>query len=438
MANEQQLTKTRWARLVCACLVMIAIGFIYGWSVFSVPISNEFGWEPTTLSFTFTILMWAFCLGGILGAKLTAKTSARATLLVSAVGIFLGFLLTTVLVGPDTPWMLYITYGFIGGCSVGMAYTTTMGSIIIWFPDKAGTISGTMLLCYGLSTMILSSVASWLFGAIGWRPAFITLSACMGVIVFLNSLALRKPTADELNDLSDSLALKAAVKHDEQEVEEILYSGINFKTSEMLKQPVFYAYAIWMILTCSVGLGLTGTMNQLSLEAGAAVALAVGIVGLYSVFNGLGRLAGGFVFDKLGIPVTMAIVGVFHVAGCVLIILAIATQSIPLMLVAAVVGASGVGSSSVVGSGFTATAFGSEHYAQNLSVLNLMLIPAALIGPLIMSTSVGSAGTYTWGLVVLSVVGLVTIALSAVTGRNLKKMRSGEQEVRAAQEDAAA
>ena len=48
---------------------MAAIGFIYGWSVFSAPLAQEFGWEPTVLSFTFTVLMWAFCAGGIVGAK---------------------------------------------------------------------------------------------------------------------------------------------------------------------------------------------------------------------------------------------------------------------------------------------------------------------------------------------------------------------------------
>lgn len=428
MSNEKRLAKTRWARLVCACLVMIAIGFIYGWSVFSVPISTEFGWEPTTLSFTFTVLMWAFCLGGILGAKLTAKTSAKITLFVAAVGIFLGFLLTTLLVGPETPWVLFITYGFMGGCSVGMAYTTTMGAIIIWFPDKTGVISGIMLLCYSFSTMILSSIASWLFGAIGWRSAFIALSACMGVIVFLNSLALRKPTATESTSLAGVLTSKAAVKDEKQEVEEVAYSTNNYTTGEMLKQPVFYAYAIWMILICSVGLGITGTVNQFSLEAGATATLAVGVVGMFAIFNGLGRLGGGFVFDKLGIPLTMAIVAMLHVAGCVLIILAIALKSIPFLLAAAVIGAGGIGSSSVVGSGFAAVAFGGEHYAQNLSVLNLMLIPAALIGPMIMSTSVGSTGTYAWGLTVLGVIGLITIVLSVATGRCLKNMRSNSQE----------
>ena len=154
--------------------------------------------------------------------------------------------------------------------------------------------------------------------------------------------------------------------------------------------------------------------------------MAVAIVGLFSVFNGLGRLGGGFVFDKLGIAPTMAISAALHVIGCALIASGIISGSVGPILVAAVIGAAGIGSSSVVGSGFSATAFGSEHYAQNLSVLNLMLIPAALIGPMIMSTSVSISSTYTGGLIVLGVFGAIAVALSAVTGRCLKRMRGSD------------
>lgn len=61
MRRSVMAWRRRGVRLAAGCLVMAAIGFIYGWSVFSAPLAQEFGWEPTVLSFTFTVLMWAFC-----------------------------------------------------------------------------------------------------------------------------------------------------------------------------------------------------------------------------------------------------------------------------------------------------------------------------------------------------------------------------------------
>lgn len=71
----QSKAPNRYVRLVTACLTMFALGFIYGWSVFSAPIAAEFQWEPAVLSFTFTLLMWVFCAGGFAGAKLCDRTS---------------------------------------------------------------------------------------------------------------------------------------------------------------------------------------------------------------------------------------------------------------------------------------------------------------------------------------------------------------------------
>ena len=169
---------------------MAAIGFIYGWSVFSAPLAQEFGWEPTVLSFTFTVLMWAFCAGGIVGAKVAARTSARTTLAIAAAGMFVAFVLSALFMRQDTPWLLYAAYGGLGGCSVGMAYTATMGASVAWFPDKAGLASGALLLCYGASTLVLGSVATGLFAALGWRQAYVVLAAALALVVVVGFVAL--------------------------------------------------------------------------------------------------------------------------------------------------------------------------------------------------------------------------------------------------------
>lgn len=427
---SKDILKSRWARLVCGCAILMAIGFIYGWSFFSSPIAAEFKWEPTTLSFTFTILMWCFCLGGIIGANAAARTSHRAVLIAAGIGIFASFVLAATIVQVDTPWILYITYGVIGGCSVGAAYTTAMGVVIPWFPGRAGLVSGLMLMFYSFSTMILSSVASLLFAAVGWRTAFIILSGVMGAVVILCALPARMPTASESECLAGAVAVSKLVEGDGAKgdgaasAEKVVaVAEKNYSTTEMLRKPAFYTYAIWMIIVSLVGLGIMGVINQLALESGAVPAAAVAAVGLLAVFNGIGRLFGGVLFDRFGTIVCMINVAVLLGVGGGLLFFAMVSSSVVVMFAGVVITGLGLGSTSVTGSSFMSTAFGNEHYSQNLSILNLTLIPAALIGPTFMSFSVTANLTYAPGTSVLAITAFVAIIFAVLTGRFLKVMQ---------------
>lgn len=407
--TESKRGSARALRVVAACIVMSGIGFIYGWSVFSAPLQKEFMWDPTVLAFTFTVLMWAFCCGGMLGAKLTAKTSPRVTLIVSALGIFASFTLTALLLTQEFPWIMYGTYSVLGGLCVGMAYTTTMASALAWYPDKTGTISGVLLLFNSTSTLFLGSLAAWLFSMMNWRSAFMLISAVIGCMVICMSFALRKPTSSEEENLPH---IKDASR-DIRSVESV-------SSKQMVRTPQFWAFSFWMLLVCSVGLGVLGTTNQLMQESGAGVALAVLLVGVCAICNGAGRLIGGIAFDNLGLSVTMYWVTAFHVVGCALIVLGIATSTILFSLCGIIIGGIGIGASSVVGSGFAATIFGGEHYGENLAILNLNLMPAALIGPVLLSISMSQSHSYEYGMMALVVFGVIALLASVITQRAVR------------------
>ena len=141
------LSRQRWLRLAYGALAFIAIGFIYGWSLFSPPFATEFGWDAATLSLTFTILMCSFCIGGVVGARIMTRTTPFVAQITSATFIGAGFL-GALLVNQEMPWILYCTYGVLGGLGVGMSYTVVIGTLIPWFPDRIGLASGIMLMCY--------------------------------------------------------------------------------------------------------------------------------------------------------------------------------------------------------------------------------------------------------------------------------------------------
>lgn len=428
----------RWGRLAAGCLVMAMIGFIYGWSVFSAPLVEEFGWAPSALSFTFTLLMWAFCAGGIIGGRLVRRIPSRVAVWLAAGLTLAAFVSTALFARAEAPWLLYLTYGVLGGCGVGVAYTAAMGATMAWFPDRAGLASGLMLLCYCLSTMALSSVAAWLFDAIGWRAAFGVLGAATAAVTAAAALFLRAPRPGELaaGGSADSAAADAtggagaataaggatdsATRSSSAASAATAPSPAGATTAAMLRAPAFWTYAVWMLAVSCIGLAVIGSANQLALGAGAAPAIAVAAVGMLALCNGLGRLLMGVAFDALGTAACAVVDALMLGAAALLLAWAQTSGEAALALAGLVLAGLGAGGTSVIGSGFMATAFGEAHYAENLAILNLTLIPAALVGPLALNGPLAATGSYGPGLGALIGAAAVAAALGLALRRLLR------------------
>ena len=48
-------TANRWVIAIAGVFLQIALGAVYAWSVFRVPLSKQFGWSISEVTFTFTI-----------------------------------------------------------------------------------------------------------------------------------------------------------------------------------------------------------------------------------------------------------------------------------------------------------------------------------------------------------------------------------------------
>ena len=59
--------KLKILTIIISLLTLIFLGLIYAWSIFVVPLENEFGWSRSETSLTFTISIMAFCLSMMFG-----------------------------------------------------------------------------------------------------------------------------------------------------------------------------------------------------------------------------------------------------------------------------------------------------------------------------------------------------------------------------------
>ena len=159
MNNTKQNLSVRWLYLVVGVVAMLFAGVLYAWSILKSPLASEFGWGASSLALNFTLAMSTFCIGGLLGARLSKQFGHRIALLSSGILSALGFILTAALPGTSVA-MLYVTYGVLAGLGIGIAYNVVIGTVSAWFPDKKGLCSGCLMMGFGASALLLGILST--------------------------------------------------------------------------------------------------------------------------------------------------------------------------------------------------------------------------------------------------------------------------------------
>lgn len=399
MSANTKLNK-RWLFLVSGVFTMLFSGVLYAWSILKIPFKSEFGWDDKALALNFTLTMCFFCLGAFFGSLICNRIGPKLTLVIAGLLVATGFVSTGFLTADTTPYLLYVTYALLAGTGIGISYNVVVSTVNSWFPDKKGFCSGCLMMGFGISTLLLGNVVSKLFEIenIGWSKTYVILGAVVGFALIVSAIILQKPTADIIFPAPKA---KKAVKKESFEVRD-------FTTKEMLKNFTFWRAFIFMILITAVGNTVISFARDLVLSVDAAPALATTLVGVLSVFNGLGRILTGALYDALGRKTTMLASNVLTIFAAGLTLAAVLTHSLPLCIVGLCLTGLSYGSSPTITSAFTASFYGTKHFPTNYSITNFNLIVASFIATF-SSSLLTSTGSY-----VAPFILLLTLALAAL------------------------
>lgn len=275
----------RWIYAVVGTVVLLFAGLIYAWSVLASPIGQEFtNWSTAQLSLTFTIGMTMFCLGGLVGGLLSNRVNVKYNVWASAILFLIGFYIsskTTTLIG------LYIGFGILAGFASGLAYNAVMSTMSKWFPDKQGLISGILLMGFGIGSFIIGKVYQAYTPAEigGWRTSFMIFGILLFIVIGIGGFFFIKPGDDFIPPENKSNTDKKKSFED----------GIDVHASVMIKRPAFWLFFTWAVLLSGAGLALISQAKGVAMEVGPQVdpSTIATVVGLISIFNGIGRVVYG-------------------------------------------------------------------------------------------------------------------------------------------------
>jgi len=383
----------RWRVVVGGVSMNLALGSLYAWSVFVLPLEQEFGWTRAQTSWVFTIAIVTFAITFIFAGRMQDVRGPRLCAFLGAVLVSLGFFLASF-----TASLLYLYLIFaIVGAGNGFGYATPMPVASKWFPDKRGLVVGLMVGGYGAGSAIIGPVASSLIQSMGWRPTFRLLGGLFFVMGMIGTWLLTNPPVGYRPPGWTPPATATARR--------------DFSTAEMLRTPQFYELWIAYCLGATAGLMTISQLVPFARSAGLGPAAATFAITVGAFGNAGGRILSGWLSDMMGRLTTLRVMVL--ASAVAMPALFIWRQEVLLfyIFVAAVYWCYGTQLS--VFASATADLYGTRNLGLNYGVLFTAWGAAGILGPMIAARAYDASGGYRYAFYAAS--GLALIAFVSLT-----------------------
>jgi MFS family permease len=312
---------SRWLIPPAALCVHLCIGQAYAFSVFNLPMTKLIGiaksapgdWNIPELGWIFTLGIFFLGTSAAVFGRWVEEGGPRRAMFTAACCFGGGFLISALGVYVHNIWIVYLGYGLVGGCGLGIGYISPVSTLIKWFPDRPGMATGMAIMGFGGGAFIASPLSVWLmrhFSSpthVGVAETFIVLGVIYFCFMSVGSIIVKIPAPGWK---PEGWVAPAKPKK--------LVTTQHVHVYTAIKTPQFWL--IWWVLCLNVtaGIGVLGQASPMIQEmfpGKVSVAAAGGFVGLISLFNMGGRFFWASMSDFLGRKNTYF---VFFVLGIVL------------------------------------------------------------------------------------------------------------------------
>ncbi|HRS97340.1 MAG TPA: OFA family MFS transporter, partial [Smithella sp.] len=298
-----------------AVIIQLCLGTVYAWSVFKIPLMKMHGWDGKTVQLTFMILMGIIGCAAAFGGTLVDKKGPRIVATIGGILFGIGTLIAGYADQVGNIYLLYLGFGVIAALGNGFGYVTPIATLIRWFPDKRGLVTGLAVMGFGAGAFFMGKIAPAMIKSFQQiDPAGTMLASGVSTtwyiwgVIFLvlvtgSAQLFKNPPAGWLPKGFTPPATTVSAAN-------------SFTFGEAVKTPQWWMLWSMLCLNVSAGLGLIsqhsplaqdiykktyGLTGELTPEQVAVVAAAGGAVVAYAaIFNGLGRLFWAKISDNIG------------------------------------------------------------------------------------------------------------------------------------------
>lgn len=152
----------RWLIAPAALGIHLCIGSVYAWSLFNPALIKRLGvvtsaaddWTLKSVVWVFTVSIVFLGMAAAIAGHWLEKVGPRMVGVVAACCWSGGFFIGGLGIVTGQLWLLYLGYGVLGGCGLGLGYVSPVGTLIRWFPDRRGMATGIAIMGFGGGAMI--------------------------------------------------------------------------------------------------------------------------------------------------------------------------------------------------------------------------------------------------------------------------------------------
>lgn len=378
----------RYIVLIAGMLIQFCAGIIYMWSVFKAPVTAHLSWDGSSASLTSSIMLAMFVAGIIIGGRAQDVMGPRKITVIGSILISLGMILTS-FVTKDAPWVIYITYGVVGGFGVGAVYTSTVATIQKWFPDRRGFATGMTVGAFGFSLVVFAPLANMMLARIGVPHTFLIFGIAFLVVCLLSSIKIVAPATLPTKDTTAAAPVKK-----------------QYTLSEALKTGQLYLILFWLFFILPAYFILNPIFLTLGAQRGLSEAMAVAGVMITGAASAAGRLILTWMSDKTGRKPALALISIITLVSILVMIFAKGA----LFLVCIALIAFAFGGAAGVSSATTADTFGTKNVGVIYGFVMLGFGGSALLFPAL-SNVLSKSGSYTSSFIAAAATCVVALVL---------------------------
>ncbi|MCI0430699.1 MAG: MFS transporter [Rhodospirillales bacterium] len=365
-------------------VLMSSIGTLYSWSIFVAPIEAEFGHSRSVTSVVFAVATTAFTVAMLTGDSITRGRSLRSNALFACLLGAGGLALSA---AADSIWLVLLGFGALFGFSNGFVYGVSLQVAQQTTAAQRGLLTGIAVSSYMLGSavgtpLLSASVTLW-----NYRATMLILAGYLAVSGVLAYLLLRwsrigSSSSGPMPDTGES--------------------GPNAGDIAIL-WTAFLLSSVVGVMTLAHAAPLAASLDGVGQDLAFAVVLS-------ALGNGIGRLAGGWLCDRL--PARALLCGAPALSGIALAAVT-AIPTIDLLLTSLFVVGLGYGCIAGCLPAIVARAYGVRRLASIYGRLFTAWGVAGLVAPYLGGLSFDRDGSYSTAIAAAALAAMVASILGA-------------------------
>ncbi|GAA3779646.1 MFS transporter [Plantactinospora mayteni] len=273
--------------------------------LFVLPIAEETGFSRTTVTGAYSVAAVGMALGLLIVAQIVDRFAARYILVPSFV-LFAVSMALIALVPPIAP-VYFIPCFFVGFFGGGTVVPATR-AVVSWFDNNRALAIGIVTGIIGLGAALAPVLAGALIDSVGWRLAY----ACMALIAVVVSVTMVTlfVRARAERHVRGRLVQETQVEGRDVSLE---LPGLTFREAVRTRQ--FWRIALGLGLVGVVVIGLQVHLVPMMTDRGLSDGQAGTLLVVFGLASLVGRVAGGFIIDRVHGAIVGPIVMLAPIAG---------------------------------------------------------------------------------------------------------------------------